>query len=242
MLQDAPPTEIAGKVFCGNPIESLHPLLESAVVGVDVLDMKQGLFFVDELVRRNQLVGDALAVHESPQGVATINAHNVFLRDHTTDEQFDGFGRKVRQNPVRGAAKTVTGHQNGDLLTGNTSLGGLSAPFPGGAAQFATPLPGFQNVCFICFCDSVKFRWLIGCSRLEEAMPPAKGRGHCNAAVFGARADAFAIMQSFGVGNPLVLFPEIGQGCPSERIESFAAFKATISLETKRSPPFFDFA
>ena len=59
MLQDALPTEIAGKVFRGNPIESLHPLLESAVLGVDVLDMKQGLFFVDELVRQEFLRRDS---------------------------------------------------------------------------------------------------------------------------------------------------------------------------------------
>ena len=50
MFKNAPPTEIAGKVFSGSSIESSHPMLESAVVGVDVLDMIQGLFFVGELV------------------------------------------------------------------------------------------------------------------------------------------------------------------------------------------------
>ena len=39
-FEGAPPTEIVGQVFGGDAIEAVEPLLEAAVVGVDVVDVE----------------------------------------------------------------------------------------------------------------------------------------------------------------------------------------------------------
>ena len=38
-LDKSSPAEIVGKVMCGDAVETAHPFLESAIVGIDVLNM-----------------------------------------------------------------------------------------------------------------------------------------------------------------------------------------------------------
>ena len=39
-FEGAPPSKVVGQVLCGDAVEAVEPLLEAAVVGVDVVDVQ----------------------------------------------------------------------------------------------------------------------------------------------------------------------------------------------------------
>src|SRR5208283_3458326 len=161
------PAQVARKVLGGHPVESDHPALETIVITIDVLDMEDGIFFMDVFVGKDQFKGDFLLIDEPPQRIASIDAQDVISPQSTAQDLFDcGFGL-IWQNGIDHRAMSVPGHQNRDLFAGESALLCLAATFSGWTGKLAAPLEGFKKIGFIRFGDAFKFDGFVGCRSLE---------------------------------------------------------------------------
>ena len=148
------------------------------MVAVHILDMEDGVGFMDVLSREDQLERNLRLVDESPQGVSAIDAQDVVLAQSAPQGEFDGGLGLIPQDRISDRSMPVPGHQDGDLLTGEPTPESFAAPLPGRPGKLPTALEGFQEIGFICLGYALELDGLVGCCGPKEAMTPSEGRGH----------------------------------------------------------------
>src|SRR5208283_5314376 len=116
------------------------------VITIDVLDMEDGVFFMDVFVGKDQFKGNFLIIDESPQRISSIDAQNVVLPQSAAQNLFDsGFGL-IRQNGIDHRAMPVPNHQDRDLFARKSARLGLATPFSCRAGKLAATLEGFKKI------------------------------------------------------------------------------------------------
>ena len=148
-LVHSSPAEIGREILGGHPIESGYPVFESMVVAVHVLDMEDGVFFMNVLARKDQLERNILLVDESPQRIASVDAQDVVLSEPAAQISFDGAFGLIGQDRIDNCAMSVSGHQDRNLFAGESACLGLAAAFSGRAWELAAAFEGLQEVGFI---------------------------------------------------------------------------------------------
>ena len=127
-----------------------EPFLQSAMVGVHVVDMifwRLGL----RIARRGQDVDIELgAPRERRDGRSPIAA-KVRRRGHDAAERRGEADRiEPRQDRVERGARAVARDDDGDLFFRQTALDGLASPFARGSGEtFMLALERFQNECLV---------------------------------------------------------------------------------------------
>jgi hypothetical protein len=111
--------------------------------------MEDGVFFMDVFVGKDQFKGNFLVIDEPPQGTASINAQDAVPPQPTAQALFDcGFGL-IMQYGINHRAMPISGHQNRDLLAGESAFLCLAATFSGWAEKLAATFEGWHLALFI---------------------------------------------------------------------------------------------
>ena len=134
------------QVLCGDAVEAVEPLLEAAVVSVDVIDV-QVRRLEGRLSRRGHGVkGDLGPAREGGQRLAAVADEMISRRTTPAQRGGDRGAVVVRQNGVEGRPLPVAGDEDGNVVLIRAGMPGCSAPFAGLARQVGpTALEGFEN-------------------------------------------------------------------------------------------------
>jgi hypothetical protein len=154
-FESAAPAKIVGHVLGGDAVEAIEPLLEAAVVGVDVVDV-QVRRFGGRLSRRGHSVeGNAGSAGEGGQRLAAI-ADEVISRGHNPRQRGGDRGAViVRQDSVESRALPVASDEDGNVVLIGARMPGRSASLTRLARQVGpTAFEGFENKSLIRLDDS----------------------------------------------------------------------------------------
>lgn len=129
-LVEPPPTQIALQIPSGHSIESLHPSLQPAVVGIDVLNMENPFLHPDASLDIHGLVGNSGILYHSLEGFAPVGAQEGILPKHRLKGGPEMLRINSIKNRIKGLTIAIPGNQNGNLLTGKPWFCRFSFPFP----------------------------------------------------------------------------------------------------------------
>ena len=149
-LHRSSPTQVGRKVLGGDAVEAPEPFLQSAMVGVHVVDMIFRRFRL-RIARRGQNVDIEFgAPRERCDGRSAIAA-KVRRRGHDPAErrcQTDCV--EPRQDRVECGAGSVARDDDGDLFLRQAAFVGLASSFARGSREtFMLALERFQNECLV---------------------------------------------------------------------------------------------
>ena len=163
-------------------MESNHPVFQEMVIGIDVLNVKDGISLMKMLARRDDLARNLVCVDEAPKSVAAVDTQYVVFADLVAKNQSDGGGTLIRQNTINNRSGSVPGNDYGDLLTRQAPGLGLPTTPTGRARETALPFERFKEISFVCLDNPFKFRGGILLDSSKKAMTPTKRRRYANAA------------------------------------------------------------
>ena len=135
-LKETPPPQITVQVPGRHSIEPPHPPLQSAVVGVDVLDMENLLLHPDTCLDIQGLVSNSSLFGHRLECFAPIRTEERILAEDRYEGRSKMLGIKPLKHCIEGLPMAVTSDQNGDLFGGKPRLGRFSPPFPCRPWQF----------------------------------------------------------------------------------------------------------
>src|SRR5271166_1707298 len=211
-------------------MEAPHPFLESAVVGIDVVDVKLRRLRLGIARGRQNVERQPGAPREGDDRRSAVAAQLRRPDDHAAQGLGDGGGVETRQDGVDCRTAAVAGNHDRDLLHRQAPLGGFAAPLACGPRKIgAFALEGLQNERLIGLDDPGQMLRLVEIERRQEPMARAEGRGVGHLAAVRRWGDRFAVDQGLRLIVPAVHVAQSSQGCPSQRIERLAAAYAAIA-------------
>ncbi len=149
-LVEPPPTQIAIQIPSGHSIESLHPSLQPAVVGIDVLDMENPFLHPDASLDIHGLMGNSGILCHSLEGFAPVGAQESILPKHRLKGAPEMLRINSIKNRIKGLTIAIPGNQNGNLLNGKPWFCRFSSPFPSWPRQFPLTFEGLQEKSLVC--------------------------------------------------------------------------------------------
>ena len=136
-LVKSPPTQIAIQIPSGHSFKSLHPSLQPAVVGIDVLDMENPLLHSDASLDIHSLVGNSSILCHSLEGFAPVGAQESILPKHRLKGGPEMLRINSIKNSIKGLTIAIPSNQNGNLLIRKALVLPLFLPFP----ELASAIP-----------------------------------------------------------------------------------------------------
>ena len=210
-FESAAPAQIVGQVAGRDAVEAAHPLLETRMVGIDVVDVDVGLAGQRLSRGGNHADGNFGASGESAQRPAAVADQHVCRRHGARERLGDAYGRVLGQDGVGRGAGTVAGHENGDVVGKGARMSRLAAALAGLARQTGAPaLEQFEDEGFVRFHNSLQRLRLVERRSAQEPMPPAIGRGRMDAAAFGRLGEADAVDHRLRLVEPAIFLAQSG--------------------------------
>src|ERR1035437_8244674 len=155
-------------------MEFHHPLLESAVIGIDVLDMIDAAYNpltccnINRAMCNSHMFGDYLVCG------CTIGTYHHILIQKGFEHGFDLLRTHAWQNKISCFAMTVTHYQHGYLFCRRASFCRFTPTLMGYSGQETLPLEGLKKERFVCFDNAAHLGRLLGCRCAQKAMSPFK--------------------------------------------------------------------
>jgi len=237
-LDKSSPAEIVGKVMCGDAVETAHPFLESAIVGIDVLNMVNPGNNTNTSGQVNRTMSDADFPCGGSQSLAAIRAENGILRQNGLEGCTDVLLVGLDQHEVGCATGPIPADQHGNLFVRQTALRCLTAPLAGCTRHPALlAFERFEEKGFIRFGNACKTHGLLLVGQGEKPMAPAEGRVPMHFASFRALAYALSFRHLPCVFQPLVFVAQPGEWRARKGIERGFASATTIALQSRGRPP-----
>lgn len=138
-FEGAAPAEIIGQVLGGDAVEAAEPLLEAAVIGVDVVDVQMGRLGGRFARRGDGVKGDAGFAGEGGDRPAAVADQMIGGRDNSGKRCAYGSPVDLRQNRVESRALPVAGDEDGNVVLIKAGMPGrsaaLSKPFSAGSTS-----------------------------------------------------------------------------------------------------------
>ena len=219
-------------------MESSHPSLESAVVGVDVLHVINLGNHPDTRRQIDFVVGNPHLPGGCNQCLAAVGAKDGIRGQNGLEGRANVRLIRFLKNEVGGASGTVTADQHRNLFVGQASF----RRFPAALAwctfhAFLLPLERFKEECLVRFGNTDQVCRLLLIGQRKKTMTPAEGGVAVHVAGLGAFANALPFGHLLRVRQPFVLVPQPGQRRPRQGIEGGLAGRAPIALQARRRPP-----
>ena len=108
-------------------MESRYPFFETAVVAVDILDVKYWVAFVKMLARSNDFTGNFVGVDEAPKGATSIYTKDIVFADFAAENLLDSCSALITEHTINDSSGPVSCHQNRYLLTRQTTRLGFTS-------------------------------------------------------------------------------------------------------------------
>src|SRR5205085_11641230 len=134
LLNGAAPAEVARQIPGCDALESPHPVLEAAGVGVDVLDVET-LVCVLAAAGDDRDVQYVLGVRKGAVGVASIADENRILGNDWREVGSERASLQIGEHLVGGGTAAVAHDQDAVVLLGGEPLLGLASALSRGAAN-----------------------------------------------------------------------------------------------------------
>lgn len=201
-------------------MEAMHPFLESAAVGVDVLDGVDARDDADTGGQVHRTVRNAHRARHRAEGLTALDAENGVTCQERLECGSDVFLVRLHKHKVGGVPGAVPAHQHRNLFVGPAALRRLAAPRAGRTRKPAfLALGRGQEVGFVSLGNARKRGRLLGVGQVQEAIAPAEGGVAMHFARRRAPAHATALCHVVCVFQPLVLVPQTGQRRPRQALK-----------------------
>jgi hypothetical protein len=165
-LQHAPPSQVVLQVLGGNPMKASHPLLEAAVVGVDVLNVERPIDDPNALLDIDGSMGQAKGACHRLIHPRAIGAKNGILI-HQGAQHGRDVGRVDTFEPkVSRLSAALAYHQDSNMLP----VRAYPAAFACRSMQLAFALEGFQEESLVGFDNPSLVRGAVRGRSLKKAM------------------------------------------------------------------------
>ena len=237
-LNQSSPAQIIAQVAGGHAVKAAHPLLESAIVSIDVLDM---IDTGDDTLTGGQIdraVGNPHFFGNSRQRLFSVSAQNDIGRQKRLEHRPDAGLVGLPQDEVGRVPGAIPADQYGGLFFRQPALAGFATPLAGCPIQaLSSALLRLKEVGLIGFSNSRQADCLLAVGQTQEAVAPAECRVGMNPNGSGAFADARSFNQLLRVVHPFRFVPKSRQGRVSQGIEGRSASVAAIPLQTIGKPP-----
>ena len=143
-----------GRFLGGDAVETRQPLLETAVVGVDVIDVQVRCLGGRLSRRRHGVEGNPRLASESGDRPAAVADEMVARRDDAGERGSHRSAVDLRQDCVEGRALPVAGDENGNIVLVKARMSGRSASLARLSRQVGlSALEGFEDEGFVRFDD-----------------------------------------------------------------------------------------
>ena len=132
-------------------MEPSHPLFETAVIGIDVLNVKR--VEQDPFTGRgvDRLMQQAISGGKGRQDRRAISEEQGVRCDDRPQHMGYGFCIELGEDEVGGDTMSIPSHQHCDLFGGSPRPFGFAATFSSRPFQMAVPFLGVQKQCLINF-------------------------------------------------------------------------------------------
>jgi hypothetical protein len=232
-LQHAPPSQVVLQVLGGNPMKASHPLLEAAVVGVDVLNVERPIDDPNALLDIDGSMGQAKGACHRLIHPRAIGAKNGILI-HQGAQHGRDVGRVDTFEPkVSRLSAALAYHQDSNMLP----VRAYPAAFACRSMQLAFALEGFQEESLVGFDNPSLVRGAVRGRSLKKAMAPEKRSVFIHTASLGRLAHAHPLNQGLTIAQPLFTFAQVRQGRAGERIAGLAASAAAHTCQPMAVTP-----
>ena len=143
----AEPAQVVVQVVGGNAVKAMEPLLEAAVIGIDVLDVN-GALDMHACAGIDSVVGNSGVLRKVAVGrIAVAHQQRILGQDRLQCAAQLGFAHLPgSRDPVQGLPGAVSGHQNADQFAGQTRFARLATATARRAVQLATALARLQDI------------------------------------------------------------------------------------------------
>ena len=131
-FEGASPSEVAWQVLGGDAVEAGEPLLEAAVVGVDVIDVEVRRLGGWLSRGRHGVERNPGSAGESGNRLAAVADEMIAGRDNAGEGGPDRSAVDLRQDGVEGRSLPVSGDEDGNVVL-------MKARMPRRSAAFAKP-------------------------------------------------------------------------------------------------------
>ena len=237
-LNQASPAEVVAQVACSHAVEAAHPAFESAIVGIDVLDVINA---GDDTLTSGQIdrpVGNPHFFGYRRQCLFSVGAQNDIGRQKRLENGPDVGLIGLLQHEVCRVSGAIPADQDSSLFFRQAALAGFATPLAGRPTQtLSSALLRLKKVGFIGFGNARQADRLLTVGQTQEAVAPAKCRVGMNANGCGAFADARSFNQLFRVDHPFRFVAKSGQRCVGQGIEGRPAGVAAIPLQAVGESP-----
>ncbi len=237
-LNQVTPAQIVAQEVGGDAVEAAHPFLESAIVGIDVLDM---IDTSDDTLTSGQIdrpVGEAHFFRHCRQRLLSVAVQNDIgcqkRHEHSADMCLVG----LLQDEVSSVSGAIPADYDIGLFFGQPALAGFATPLAGCPTQsLSLTFLRFKKAGFLGFGNARQANRLLAVGQTQEAVAPTECRVGMNAHRCGTFADARSIDQLLCVGDPFRFVPKSGQGRRGKGIEGRSASVAAIPLQAFGEAP-----
>ncbi|MNZ63229.1 hypothetical protein D3C78_813730 [compost metagenome] len=217
-------------------METGHPGLQAAVIGIHVLDM-EGALGAALLPQVQPMVGNAFGL-----GKAVVDRGTVGTQDRVWVEQRLQCRAHMRsieflQVEVRMPPTSVTHNQHRDLLGGKAAAACRAAALAGWTRQLALALERFQEKGLVSLDDpGLVLRTMLG-NETKKAVAPTKGRVLVHVTVGGRIAHCQAPGQRLGITSPELTMAQTCHWRTGQGITGTPAGPASVARQTMAGAP-----
>jgi hypothetical protein len=127
-FEGSSPSEVVRQVLRGDAVEAVEPLLQAAVVGVDVIDVQMRRLGRRLSRRRHGVEGNAGPAGEAGDWKAAVADQMIDGRNDPGKRRANGGAGDLRQDRIEGCALPVARDQDGNAVLISTRMPGLAAP------------------------------------------------------------------------------------------------------------------
>lgn len=214
-----------------------YPVLEPAVIGIDVLDVQSTLS--NPLPRSGvyNAMRDATGTGEGGVNAGAIRAQHCLTVNQRQEHLLHMCRVQPGQLKVGGMPCTVAHHQHRDPVLARATRGPDTTASTRRAQQVALTLEGLQEEGLIGFDNAAFVPVAMLGSGAQKALSPQKGRVLVHTAGSGGLAHREAIDQGLGVGLPAIGLAQMRQGGAGQGIAGTAAGAASVTPQASTPAP-----
>jgi hypothetical protein len=154
-FQTASPAEIVGQVFGRNPLEANLPGLQSAVIGIDVLNVERSVHNAYTRTEIDALVSEVGSFGKVSGNDVTVGAQDSIRIDKGFEHRAYGLGIGFSRSTSVVLALRLRGNQYWNLLLGQAAFGCYTTAFARGTRQIALAFMRFEKIGLIRFHNAV---------------------------------------------------------------------------------------
>ena len=206
------PAKVVDEILGRYTVKSPHPILEAAVIGIDVLDMEGAIAHPLSRPGMHDLVCDAGGAGKCGIHSSTVRTERRLLIDQRLEHGPYMPGVEFIQFEIGGVSFAVSNHHHRNLVLARPPGCADAAPFTRWPRQVALAFEGFEKEGLIDLDEACFMRITMLGDHAQEAMPPQEGRVLADATALRRGPDTESLDQRLGIVQPAICLARCARG------------------------------